>query len=392
MKTAKRISNISAFHVMDLLAKAKQLQETGHDIIHLEVGEPDFPSLPTVIKAGQQALANGNTHYTPALGLPQLRQAISQYYQTRYQVEVDWNRIVITPGASGALQLVTTLLLDESDRLMLADPGYPCNRHFAAALNAKAQEVVTSVQDDFHLTASQVSQHWHSDTKAAMVATPSNPTGAVMSLQHLQDLQAAVRQQDGILIVDEIYQGLVFDAEKDVTALQLDGDQSDLFVINSFSKYFAMTGWRLGWMVAPEWAVEGLDRLAQNIFLAANTPAQYAALAVFEKEALQQLDERKAELQKRRDYLLPELINLGFDVVAEPEGAFYIYARIGHFNHTHAKNSMAFCLDLLEKTGVAITPGVDFSPIHGHEYVRFAYTQSITELQRAIEKIKHYLT
>ncbi|EAT11873.1 aminotransferase, class I [Oceanobacter sp. RED65] len=376
---------------MDLLARAKQFQAEGRDIIHLEVGEPDFPSLPCVISAGQQALANGHTHYTPALGLPQLRQVIAQYYKSRYQVDVDWNRIVITPGASGALQLVTTLLLDESDQIMLADPGYPCNRHFAAVVNAQAQEVVTSAKDDFHLTALQVSQHWQKQTKAVMVATPSNPTGAVMNLQQLQDLQTAIKQQRGVLIVDEIYQGLVFDSAKDITALQLSGDQSNLFVINSFSKYFAMTGWRLGWMVAPEWAMEGLDRLAQNIFLAANTPAQHAALAVFEKEALQQLDERKTELQKRRDFLLPELIKLGFDVVAEPEGAFYIFARISHFNHRHAKDSMAFCLDLLEKTGVAITPGVDFSPSHGHEYVRFAYTQPISELQRAMDKIKHYL-
>ena len=387
MKIANRLQQIEPFHVMDLLAKAKYMASKGRDIIHLEVGEPDFPSPDAVVQAGQSALEQGLTHYTPAVGIPELRQAISAFYQSRYGEEVSADRIVITPGASGALQLITSLLVNPGENLLLTDPGYPCNRHFLANINGQGQMVPTRAQDGYHLTPELVDQNWSASSVGALVASPANPTGAVMAPQDIQALYHAVHRQGGVFIMDEIYHGLTYGMDAS-TAVNL-GD--DCFVINSFSKYFAMTGWRLGWLVAPEWAVPHLDKLAQNLFLAPSTPAQYAALALFDKACIAQLERRREEFAKRLAFLLPALRELGFLVPAEPQGAFYIYADISELGHEHSQDSMRFCLDLLEQTGLAITPGIDFGHQHGHHFVRFAYTSDIPVLQDAITRLKIYL-
>lgn len=388
MKIAKRLEKIAPFHVMDLLAKAQSMQKQGRDVIHLEVGEPDFPTPQAIIEQGISALQQGQTHYTGATGLPELKQKIAQFYQDRYQETVDPERIIITPGASGALQLVTSLTMNPDENLLLTDPGYPCNRHFLANINAEGMLVPTEPENDFHLTPKQVNDNWQANTVGALVATPSNPTGAVVSKEQMQALHKAVRQKQGLLLVDEIYHGLVYDDQAPHSAVNY-GD--DVFVVNSFSKYFAMTGWRLGWLVAPKWAVKDLDKLAQNLFLAPNTIAQYAALKAFDEGVISELEGRKQAFSDRLNYLLPELEKLGFYIPAKPNGAFYIYADIRQLKHPLRLDSMAFCLDLLEKQGLAITPGVDFGHSQGHHFVRFAYTKDIPELKKAIKRLTEYL-
>lgn len=388
MKIANRLKQIEPFHVMDLLGRAKAMQNEGRDVIHLEVGEPDFHTPKDVIQAGIQALQMGQTHYTPATGLPELKQAIADFYLQRYGEVVDPNRIIITPGASGALQLVASLLTNPGETMLLTDPGYPCNRHFLANVNADGILVPTKAQDDFHLTPKQVEEYWQDKTIGALVASPSNPTGSIMSQSHLHQLHQAIQAKQGILLVDEIYHGLTYDDAKPHSAVNY-GD--DVFVVNSFSKYFAMTGWRLGWLVAPPWAIESLDKLAQNLFLAPNTPAQYAALASFEPQVIEELESRKAMFAQRLDYLLPQLEQLGFKVPAKPSGAFYIYADISGLDHPYNNDSMNFCLALLQEQGLAITPGIDFGHEQGHHFVRFAYTCDIPMLEKAIARLRRYL-
>jgi aspartate/methionine/tyrosine aminotransferase len=234
MKLAKRLKNIAPFHVMDLLAKAKQMQAEGRDIIHLEVGEPDFSSPEAVIDAGIKALQQGKTHYTAATGLPELKRAVSQFYADRYGQVVASEQIIITPGASGALQLIASLLVDPGENLLLSDPGYPCNRHFLANINGRGSLVPTLAEEGFHLTAERASSYWQDSTIGALVASPANPTGAVMSMQQLRDLHQVVDKRSGYLIVDEIYHGLTYGCEAE-TAVNLG---ENVFVINRFSKYF----------------------------------------------------------------------------------------------------------------------------------------------------------
>ena len=385
MKLAKRLRNIEPFHVMDLLARAKSMESDGADIIHLEVGEPDFSSPKEVIEAGINALQQGLTHYTAATGLPGLKQALANFYWDRYGKKVNPQQIIITPGASGALQLITSLLVDPDESLLLSDPGYPCNRHFLANINADGQMVPTQADQGFHLTPELVKAHWRDKTVGALVASPANPTGGVMNTAQLNALHKAVAQEKGILVVDEIYHGLVYGNAETDTAVGL-GD--DVFVINSFSKYFTMTGWRLGWLVAPEWAVPALDKLAQNLFLAPSTPAQYAALGLFNTQTMSELEARREQFSQRLNYLLPAIEALGFKVPVKPQGAFYIYADISAFSD----DSMKFCNDLLAQQGVAITPGIDFSPAHGGHFVRFAYTDEVPRLKEAVARIKNFLS
>lgn len=402
MKLAKRLSKIEPFHVMDLLAKAKSMEKSGVHVIHLEVGEPDFPTPKAAIEAGISALQQGHTGYTPATGLPELKTKLVEFYANRYGQRVDPKQIIITPGASGALQLITSLLMDVGENLLLTDPGYPCNRHFLANINADGILVPTEAKDGFHLTPELVEQYWQTGgvesgkTVGTLVASPANPTGAVMSMSQIQNLYQAVCDKRGIFIMDEIYHGLAYGCETHTSvgldkALIESDKPGNVFVVNSFSKYFAMTGWRLGWLVAPKWAVSGLDKLAQNLFLAPSTPAQYAALGLFDDECIDELEARCEEFSKRLNYLLPALIALGFDVPAQPQGAFYIYADISGLNHKYSQDSLAFCQTLLESTGVAITPGIDFGHKEGHHFVRFAYTVDVPVLKEAVARIKTFL-
>ena len=381
---ASRMNDIQPFHVMALLAEARQREAAGQDIIHLEVGEPDFPTPQPIVEAGIRALQQGQTKYTAARGLPALREAIAGYYASRFGVTIAPERILITPGASGALQLVLGAMLNPGNEVLMTDPGYPCNRHFVRLFEGKATGIPVGAATAYQLTPEHLAQYWTQATRAVLLATPANPTGTVLSLAELQALYAATRARGGELIVDEIYQGLTYGVP-DVTALSVDAE--NIWVINSFSKYFGMTGWRLGWVVAPEYAVETLDRLAQNVFLAAPTPAQYAALAAFTPEALAIMEAQRQELQQRRDFLLPALRELGFEIQAEPQGAFYIYANAARFS----TDAQSLCREILDKTGVTFTPGIDFGSHQANTHVRFAYTCNVARLEQAVERLSQFL-
>lgn len=382
-RVARRMAGIEPFRVMELLARARELEAQGRSIVHMEIGEPDFPTPEPVCRAAVAAIATGEMFYTPALGLPQLRRAIADYYRTRYRVEVDPARIAVTTGASGALLLACAVLLDPGDEVLLADPGYPANRHFVRAFEGVPRAVAVGAQDAYQLAPAHLERHWSRRTVAALVATPSNPTGTLVPSERLAAMAALARDRGGALIVDEIYHGLVYEGAC-TTALAL---ADDLFVVNSFSKYFGMTGWRLGWLVAPERYVREIDRLAQNLFLAPPTPAQHAALAALRPETLAILEARREEFRARRDFLLPRLRALGFEIPVTPQGAFYIYAGCGGL----ARDSLALARDLLERAGVAITPGADFGSNAPERHVRFAYTSSIERLAEGVRRIGDFL-
>ncbi len=375
---------IEPFHVMVLLGRAHQLQAEGHDVIHLEIGEPDFTTAAPIVAAGQAALAAGHTRYTAARGLPQLREAIAGFYERRYRLNVDPGRILITPGGSGALLLASSLLVDPGRHWLLADPGYPCNRHFLRLVEGAAQLVPVGPEVRYQLTAELVERHWERDSVGALVASPANPTGTVLRRDELLELSRAVKARDGHLVVDEIYHGLTYGMDA-TSALEVD---DDAFVLNSFSKYFGMTGWRLGWLVAPEAAIPELEKLAQNLYISAPSMAQHAALACFEPETLAILESRREEFARRRDYLLPALRELGFGIAVVPEGAFYLYADISAFGG----DAFDFCRHFLETEHVAFTPGVDFGRHLAGRHVRFAYTQSLPRLEQAVERIARGLS
>jgi aspartate/methionine/tyrosine aminotransferase len=372
--------SIQPFHVMALLARARELEAAGRSIIHMEIGEPDFTTPQPVVDAGLRALAEGRTHYTPASGLPALREQISGFYRQRYGCEVAPGRIIITPGASAALQLALAVLVDPGDRVLLADPGYPCNRNFVYLLNGEPAGIPVGARTGYQPAVTQVAQHWSGNTVALMLASPSNPTGTLLDGDTMQRLYDAVDRRGGGLIVDEIYHGLTYGVNAE-TALTV---SSDIFVINSFSKYFGMTGWRLGWLVAPQAYVPQIDKLAQNLYLAAPTVSQYAALAAFEPKNLAILETRRGEFRMRRDYLLPALREIGFDIPVNPAGAFYLYAGCGRF----ADDSFAFCERLLEEAGVAVTPGIDFGNNRPERHVRFAYTTSLENLEEGVRRLR----
>ncbi|MDH5517797.1 MAG: pyridoxal phosphate-dependent aminotransferase [Gammaproteobacteria bacterium] len=383
MKLADRLQEIQPFFVMDLLARARELEAQGSSVIHMEIGEPDFPTPQSVIRAGQQSLSDEKTHYTPALGLPELRQKIAHYYQSEFNLELSPRRIIITPGASGALQLALAVLVNPNSEVLLADPGYPCNRHMVRLFEGKAVSVPVDAESLFQLTPQRLEQYWTEQTVALMIATPSNPTGNCIGKDAMQSLIDDVDKHHAMLIVDEIYQGLVYDAEN-YTALTL---SDEIIVINSFSKYFGMTGWRLGWMVVPEEMVDAIDRVSQNIFLAPSTIAQYAALEAFSTESMSVMQARRDEFKQRRDYLLAELRRLGFKILDVPQGAFYIYADCTALSN----DSFELSAQLLEKAGVAVTPGKDFGSYKAAAHLRFAYTQPVSVLEQGVARIEKYI-
>lgn len=383
MAWSPRIDRIAPFRVMSLLETAQAREAAGHDVIHLEVGEPDFATPEPVVAAGQAALAAGHTRYTPAAGLPALREAIAGHYAEHFGAEVDPRRILVTPGASGALLLASQLLAGPGDRVLMADPNYPCNRHFMALAGAEVDTVPVGPESGWQLDAELVAAHWRDATRLAMLATPSNPTGHMLDAGRIAAVAETVAARGGALLVDEIYQGLCYD----LAPLSVASVTSDAFVVNSFSKYFGMTGWRLGWLLAPDAAVEPLTRLAQNVFLAAPTPAQHAALAAFTPECREILEARRAELGRRRDALLGGLARLGLAPSLPPQGAFYLWLDISRYSD----DSQAFCRRLLEEENIAITPGIDFAVAGGERHVRIAFTTGIARLEEAVARLERFL-
>jgi aspartate/methionine/tyrosine aminotransferase len=380
---AARMADIEPFHVMALLGRARELEAQGRDIVHMEIGEPDFATPEPVLRAAQEALAAGRTHYTPALGLPALRERIAGHYRERYRVEVDPARIIITPGASGALLLALGLLVSPGEEVLLADPGYPCNRHFVRFTEGVARALPVDAAGGYQLSAEQVAAAWSQRSVAAMVASPSNPTGTLIDAQELEKLAAVVHQRGGALLVDEIYQGLVYDTEPQSVL----SHSPDSFVINSFSKYFCMTGWRLGWLVVPQGYIGEAEKLVQNLFIAAPTLSQYAAVAAFAPESIAILEAQRRAFAERRDYLYQALEAMGFGLADKPQGAFYLYADCSRFD----TDSYALSQRLLEEAGVAVTPGLDFGSYQAETHLRFAYTTSLERLQEGVGRLQRHL-
>ena len=404
-RLAGRIAGIAPFRVVQILERARELERAGRHVVHFEVGEPDFPTAPPIVEAGIEALSQGRTGYTQALGLPALRAAIAERYSG-----VDPQRVAVTTGASGALNLLAQVLIDPGDEVLVPDPGYPCNDVFIEAAGGVVRRVPVA-ETGFQIERDLLASAWRERTAGVLLASPANPTGSVLRTRQLGAIRdfAAGR---GFVVVDEIYQGLVYDqsdeelltdqpgeelltdqpgeelltdqpGEELLTASALTVDDG-FFIVNSFSKYFGMTGWRLGWLIAPEWAMDAIERVAQNLYIAPPTVSQYAALAALQAPAIAVHEQRRGIFARRRDTLLEGLDSLGLPVVHRPAGAFYAYVDIA----ATGIDSETLCTRLIEDFGVAITPGIDFGESRAESYVRFAYTVDEREIAIGIERIR----
>jgi len=386
LELSQRASRIEPFHVMEIMRLAEKVEAKGKHVIHLELGEPSFSTPAPIVEAGKKALEEGLTHYTRAVGIDVLRQEVAKYYQEQMNVDLDWHRVAITAGASSGLLMALTALLDTDDEILLTDPGYPCYPNYVELLGSKYRFIELSETDGFVLNRNLVEKYWQKQTRALLLASPANPTGACIPLNELSAIADTVREKNGALVVDEIYQGLTYGKQKGAaTVLQV---ADDVVVTNSFSKYFGMTGWRIGWSVLPLSLMPAFERIAQNLTISPTTISQFAALKAFSPETLSIAEERRLAFEKRKIYLVSELRRLGFGICLEPQGAFYIYANIDAFS----KDSHQFCINLMEQAGVAITPGLDFSPKQHKRFVRFSYTADMEQLQEAVRRIENILS
>lgn len=397
MKISRRAESITPFHVMEI---AKAAQERAHatqrsamPMIFLNMGEPDFITPPLVREAGMRAIRDGLTQYTPATGLPALRERISGWYGDRFGITVEPRRIVVTAGASAALQLACLALIDEGDEILMPDPCYPCNRHFVSAAGGQPVMLATSARQRFQLSAAQVETSWTAATRGVLLASPSNPTGTSIASAELRAIHDVVRQQGGVTMVDEIYLGLSYEAAYGVPSLAIsDGQDESLVSINSFSKYFQMTGWRLGWMVVPDALVGVIERLAQNLFICPSAVAQHAALACFEPESLAEYERRRTEFRLRRDFFVPALRRAGLDVQVMPDGAFYAWSDcVDACRRMEVSGSWDLAYALMDRCGIAVTPGRDFGSAQAETHLRFSTASSMAHLQEAARRLHSVL-
>ncbi len=384
---AARVHAIEPFRVMEMVKAAGELRRAGVDVISMSVGEPDFTAPDLVAAAAIDAIRAGVTQYTDALGLPALRAAIAAHYAVAFGIALDPRRVVVTAGASAALLLACAALVDEGDEVLMPDPCYPCNRHFVSAFGGRAHLVPSGPEQRYQLSADDVAARWGPRSRGVIVASPSNPTGTSMSGPQMRRMLAAVRERGGFAIVDEIYQGLSYD-QAPHSALNFD---QDVITVNSFSKYFNMTGWRLGWLVVPEALVPVMEKLAQNLFICPSAIAQHAALACFDPASIAIYEQRRLEFKRRRDFLVPQLRTLGFQVPVVPDGAFYVYADCAALNHPARADSAALSMALLRDAGVAIVPGDDFGHAAPARHVRFSYATDYARLEQAVERMAAWL-
>ncbi|WP_175691489.1 pyridoxal phosphate-dependent aminotransferase [Burkholderia anthina] len=380
---AARVDAIQPFHVMELMKEAQQLESSGRDVIHMGIGEPDFTAPEPVVEAAAAALRRGVTQYTSALGIAPLREAIAAHYARAYGLTISPERIVVTAGASAALLLACLALVGRDDEVLMPDPSYPCNRHFVAAAEGRPVLVPSGPEARFQLTADDVRTRWGNRTRGVLLASPSNPTGTSLEPDELKRIVEAVRARGGFTIVDEIYQGLSYDAAP-VSALSY-GD--DVVTVNSFSKYFSMTGWRLGWLVVPPALVGTFEKLSQNLFICPSALAQHAALACFEPSTLEIYEARRLEFKRRRDFIAPALERLGFTVPVMPDGAFYVYANCGGVAHPAAGDSAALTQAMLHDANVVLVPGMDFGVHAPRDYIRLSYATAYSRLEEAVERL-----
>jgi aspartate/methionine/tyrosine aminotransferase len=397
MRTAGRLEHIEPFYVMECAKAAGEIAQGplcdpaqgGRPMIYLNIGEPDFGAAPRVLEAAARCMADGRTQYTQATGLPELREAIARWYGQRFGLAVAPERIVVTAGASAALQLVTLALVDPGDEVLLPDPCYPCNRHFVAAAGGRPVLLPSSAEHRFQLDAAAVQAAWGARTRGVLLASPSNPTGTSIARDEMGRIVEAVRARGGFTLVDEIYLGLSYDEAFGHSALEHGvGHGDDVVAINSFSKYFGMTGWRLGWLVLPPDLVGPVERLAQNLYICASSLAQYAALACFEADSLAEYERRRAAFRARRDFIVPALRSLGLQVPVMPDGAFYAYADVS----AHAPSSWDLCFELMRRAQVALTPGRDFGPAAGERFLRLSFASSMADLEEAVHRLRGALS
>jgi len=377
----RTIDRIEPFRVMQLLERAKQLEAEGRKIIHMEIGEPDFPTPSVVIEAARRHLLEGDNFYTPSTGNPDLQQALSTWYKQEYDVDVAAERILITPGTSGAFSLIYAALIDAGESVLLSDPGYPCQRNFIRLAGGEPINIPVGPETRYHLSAQLIDANWQAHSRAAVLINPSNPTGTLIDDQAMQTVANACHAHGGYLISDEIYHGLTY-GTRARCALEMD---DSAIVVNGFSKRWAMTGWRIGWIIVPDNLIEACRRVMQNIFIAAPTLSQHAAITALRTDDA--VEHMHAAYDERRRYLLQALPELGFDIVVEPQGAFYIYANVANIT----ADSKAFCWNLLEQAGVAITPGEDFGAYKADEHVRFSYATGLDDIQTGIKRMRNFL-
>ena len=396
IRTASRLAQIEPFWVMecakaaDVIARSPACDpaQGGERMLYLNIGEPDFTAVPGVQRAAQAAIEAGRTQYTHATGLLALRERIAAWYGSHFGLQVDPACIVVTAGASAALQLATLALFEPGDEVLMPDPSYPCNRHFVTAAGAQAVLLPTTAAARFQLDATQVAAHWGPTTRGVLLASPSNPTGTSIAATEMAAIARTVRERGGVSIVDEIYLGLSYDSAYGHSALALpEGLGAQLISINSFSKYFGMTGWRLGWMVLPPELVAPVEKLAQNLYICPSTVAQQAALACFEPEALQAYEQRRAEFKRRRDFIVPALQALGLDVPVQPDGAFYVWFDCSRYS----TSSWDFCFQMMERAHVALTPGRDFGPAQAERFVRLSFASALPVLEASVSRLAREL-
>jgi aspartate/methionine/tyrosine aminotransferase len=393
MRLASRAERIEPFYVMEVAKAASQLArevaQGDKPMIFLNIGEPDFTAPPAVQEAATRAIREGRTQYTHATGLEPLRERLSDWYRQRFQLDIPARRIVITAGASAALQLACLALIEAGDDILMPDPSYPCNRHFVSAADGRAVLVPTSAEERFQLSAAQVQSHWQASTRGVLLASPSNPTGTSVHPDEMRRIHNIVSARGGITLVDEIYLGLSFEAAYGQTALAID---DHIISINSFSKYFNMTGWRLGWLVVPERLVPVIERLAQNLFICPSTVAQHAALACFDSDSLALYEQRRQEFKARRDFFIPALRQLGLSVPVMPDGAFYAWADCRELcQRLGLRDSWDFSFEVMRRAHVAITPGRDFGQAQTEHFVRFSTASSMPALQQAVQRLQQML-
>ena len=386
MQLSQRAQAIAPFLAMQFAEQASALEQQGFDVVRLNIGEPDFGAPEPVKQALQRILAEQSLPYTSALGLPELRQAIAGFYQQMHGVELDYRRIVVTAGASAALLLVSAALINPGDGVLVSDPSYPCNRQFIQCFDGQVQLVNTPATAHFNFTYDAVVSHWHSSTKGIMIASPANPTGTQVAAHELQNICAFVKAQGGFRIVDEIYLNLSHApvGQMPTTALQFD---NDAIIINSFSKYFAMTGWRLGWCVVPEAMLPAIERLAQNLYICPSTLSQKAALACFTPASLAICEARRQTLIQRKHKVLASLEAMGLPVQATPDGAFYVYVNIANTGI----DAMTFCQRALHEAKVALTPGNDFGFAEGDHHVRLSFATSDDQLALGLARLADFV-
>lgn len=384
-RLSSRSAAVQPFKVMGVIARMWELRAMGRHVVDMAAGQPDWGTPKAVSHEASAAAANASVLYTPAPGIPALRHAIANMYGERYDVEVDPARVFVTTGASAALLLAAAVTVDRDDEILLADPGYPCNSSFVALGEGRVRTVPVEAKTNYQLTASHISGLWHAGSKGTLVATPANPTGTVVEPDELTRIVDATSERGGVSFIDEIYGELVYDRVPSTILAHTD----ETFVVNSFSKTFGMTGWRLGYLVCPPWAIDALDGMAGNLYICAPAVSQEAGLACLTTEVWAEVERRRWAFKARRDLLVDGLRGIGFEVPVIPQGAFYVYARIPS-SHRHM-GAEAFCADVLDRVAVGFAPGTDFGTYRAEEHVRFSYTCAESDLAEGVRRIGEYL-